>query len=165
MTKGVNGVNAETPAFPLGTLPPMIVRFDAALFESGLDEGGDPYFYVFVADATNSHYLDLQRARPLDAADPATDEDDAPFDEEDEGIYIEVDGQGFSDYECISLFELSPTGLRVQLARPLGGQVTGVEIAFPAAKPPPQFLDHLRSIFFERESLLRIALAAGPTEV
>ena len=142
----------------------MIVRFDADLFESGLDDGGDRHFYVFVADATRSHYLTLQRGHPHGAADPITDENDAPSYEEDEGIYLEVDDQLFSGYECISLLELSPTGIRIELTRPLDTRrpITGVEIAFTTAKPPPQFLDHLRSIFFERESLLRIA-PGGPT--
>lgn len=138
----------------------MVVRFTADLLESGLEEEtGDPHFYVFVADATCSHYFTLQRGYPLDGADPITDENDAPSYEEDEGIYAEVNDQLFSGYDCISILEISATALRVELSRPLGRScpITAVEITFPAGhRPGPEFFDHLRSIFFEREAALRI---------
>ena len=138
----------------------MVIRFDAAFFEWGLDDENDPaYHFVYAADASRSHYLLLQRGYPLGACDPITDEEDADVYEEDEGVYVEVDDQGFSGYEHVSSCDASPRGLRLEFARPLGsrGGVTGVDVVFPApGQPPAGFFECLRSVFFEREAQLRM---------
>jgi hypothetical protein len=88
-----------------------------------------------------------------------------PFgDEEDDGVYVEVNDQCFSGYDAVSMCEVSASAMKVTLGRPLGskGQVTGVEVRFAHGNaPPPQFIEHLRSIFTSRESQLRIHGGAG----
>jgi hypothetical protein len=104
----------------------LIERFEASSFESGLAADNDlPYWYVFLADASQTHYLTLQRRQPFD-------------DEEDWGVYVEVNDQGFSGYERISLCEVSGKAIRIMLTGPLGshGQVQGIQVDFAPGRRP-----------------------------
>jgi hypothetical protein len=131
----------------------MIVRFEASVMESGLDEDNDPKFMaVFVANIEQSHYLRLERVVPFG-------------DEEDWGVHFEVDDQIYSGYEVIASCVVSPSGIRLSLTEPISSgtkHVEGVDVMFAATRQPPsEWIETLRSIFTGREQLLRVVDSDG----
>jgi hypothetical protein len=125
----------------------MITKFEAEkLVEELVAESDPPYLQVFVADATGSHYLVLQRSQPFGVP-------------EDCGVYVEVDDQSMSGYECIESCELTPDHLLVRTTKPLGlsKAVEVIEAAFTGRhRPSPQLVARLRAIFTGREDRLRV---------
>jgi hypothetical protein len=129
----------------------LIVRFEASSISAGLQEDSDPAFLeAFLTNGDRSQYLAFQRGQPFG-------------DDEDWGVYVEVNDQGFSGYDKIALCELSNDAIRVSLATPLGrpGIVDAIEVAFAPGACPPNLVECIRSIFTGRESLLRV-LDGGP---
>jgi hypothetical protein len=130
----------------------MTVSFEAhTLVEELVADNDPPYLHVGMADATGSHYLMLHRSQPFD-------------DLEDWGVYVEVDDQLLSGYDCISSCELSPDRMVVRMAEPLSPSkpIDAVEVKFSAAhRPSPELIARLRAIFTGREERLRI-VGGGP---
>ena len=124
----------------------MIVKFEATtLVEELVTDQTPQYLHVGMADA-EGHYLAFHRVQPFD-------------DDEDWGIYVEVNDQDFSGYGRIDNCDLSPARLVVQFTEPLGGegQVVGVEVNFvPDHRPSTAFVARLKSVFTGSESLLKV---------
>ena len=83
-----------------------------------------------------------------------------PFgDAEDWGVYVEVDDQLLSGYDCVADCELTTERMVVRLTEPLGRSkpVEEVEVRFTDGyRPSPEFVSRLRAIFAGREGRLRI---------
>lgn len=125
----------------------MPIEFAAYNIASGLvDDGTDPpYLHVTLAGPGGA-YLSLNRDQP-----------DA--DDEDWGLYVEVNGPDWSGYECVATCDLSPARLLVVMADPLGpaGEVDRVEIHFDVIGPPSAaVVGCLRAVFAGRERHLRL---------
>ena len=125
----------------------MPMEFAATTVAFGLVDDGTapPYLHVTLAGPGGA-YLSLNRDQP-----------DA--DDEDWGLYVEVNGPATSGYECVDVCDLSAARLRVVMADPLGpaGEVDRVEVTFDAIGPPTAALvGCLRAIFAGRERHLRL---------
>lgn len=127
---------------------PTPIRFAAAEIAFGLVDDADPP-YLHVAFAGGGHYLQFQRQQPL-------------ADDEDWGLYVEVDDPARSGYECVGTCDLSADEMVVVMVEPLGptdDEVTRVEVTFDAgAAVPPGLVDCLRAVFAGRERRLRTRL-------
>jgi hypothetical protein len=130
----------------------MNVSFNAeTLIEELVADNDPPYLHVGMADADSRRYLMLHRSQPFD-------------DPEDWGVYVEVNDQGYSGYDCISSCEVSPVRMYVRMSKPLGrgNPVESVEVKFrPELRPSRALIARLRAIFTGREDLLRV-LDGGP---
>ena len=130
----------------------MDVSFDAeTLIEELVADNDPPYLHVGMATADSRQYLMLHRSQPFD-------------DPEDWGVYVQVNDQGYSGYDCISLCELSAERMLVRMSKPLGRgkPVESVEVKFkPERRPSRELVARLRAIFTGREELLRV-LDGGP---
>ena len=125
----------------------MNVGFDAETLSEELVADNDPqYLHVGMADADGCQYIMLHRSQPFD-------------DPEDWGVYVEVNDQGYSGYDCISSCELSPDRMVVRMSKPLGrgDPIELVDVKFkPDRRPSPELIARLRSIFTGRIELLRV---------
>jgi hypothetical protein len=125
----------------------MNVSFEAeTLIEELVADNDPPYLHVGMADADSRQYLMLHRSQPFD-------------DPEDWGVYVEVNDQGYSGYDCVSSCELSPERMVVRMSEPLGrgNPVESVEVKFkPDRRPSPALIARLRAIFTGHEQLLRV---------
>ena len=109
----------------------MRIRIDATTLVEELVADNDPqYLHVGAADLSGMKYLTLQRSLPVG-------------DNEDWGVYIEVNDQAHSGYDCISTCVVSGEGMTVNLAKPLdaGGQIEGIDVHLGSAPSPTSFLN------------------------
>lgn len=125
----------------------MNISFEAeTVVEELVADNNPPYLHVGMANADGSHYLMLHRSQPFD-------------DPEDWGVYVEVNDQRYSGYDCISSCELSQNRLLVRMVEPLGdnNSIESVEVQFkPNGRLSSDFIKRLRAIFTGREELLHI---------
>jgi hypothetical protein len=123
----------------------MNVGFNAETFSEELVADNVPqYLHVGMADADGGQYLMVHRSQPFN-------------DPEDWGVYVEVNDQGYSGYDCISSCELYPDRMVVRMSKPLGrgDPIEFVEVKFkPDRRPSPELIARLRSIFTGRNDLL-----------
>ena len=125
----------------------MTVTFDAeTLVEELVADNDPPYLHVGMADEDGRQYLMLHRSQPFGDA-------------EDWGVYVEVNDQRYSGYDCISSGQLSAGRMLVRMSKPLGGgnPIESVEVKFdPSRQPSREWIARLRAIFTGREHLLRV---------
>src|SRR5688500_16789065 len=112
----------------------MTISFDAqTVIEELVSDNDPPYLQVAMADATGAHYRRLNRSQPFD-------------DPEDWGVYVEVDDQLQSGYDCVASCELTPERLVVRTTKPLGQSkpVDVIEVAFAnGGRPSPEMIARL----------------------
>lgn len=128
-----------------GVALPMTITFEAqTLIEELVADNDPPYLHVGMTDAAGLHYLMLHRSQPFD-------------DPEDGGMYLEVDDQLLSGYDCVASCELTPEKMVVRTTKPLSERkpVDAIEVSFAdGRRPSREFIARLRAIFTGREDLL-----------
>jgi hypothetical protein len=125
----------------------MTISFVArTVVEELVADSDPPYLQVAMADAAGSHYLMLHRGQPFD-------------DPEDWGMYIEVDEQLLSGYDCVASCELTPERMVVRTTKPLSPSkpVDLIEVWFAEGLGPlPELVARLRAIFTGRDDRLQV---------
>ena len=125
----------------------MPIEFAASDVSFGLvDDVDPPYLRVQFTDATGASYLQFQRQQPQ-------------ADDEDWGLYVEVNDPAFSGYECVARCDVSADEIAVRLIDPLGpgDEVDGVVVTLDGVAVPPALVDCMRAVFAGREDRLRVA--------